>query len=254
MEKHKRRRRTLTEFAPHTALVDPSTQPRTSTAKPFDVLDLSEYSISSKKLSVTDFRVNAIEKSALDYLKTDLFQSIVLRAFGSSDSDRSFPALPSLLNCVRKQATDMEVSNVTYVEIISEKADSKPTLLGVIARLQRIFVQDLNQKYILVVGEAKTYNLLQEIRYEYKSQLKWLIPFPGDWHVLYIYNYQKALMKPYAVAGFASLGKVSGHRAETLTSLHLHASNFLQTHEFLLQAHEDFLLLFSLSVCCPHFR
>ena len=157
-----------------------------------------------------------------------------------------FPGLQSLVNCVRQQAADKEVSHVSYVEIVSEKADCKPTLRGVISRLQKIFVQELKQKYVVVIGDAKTYNLLQSIRFEYKSHLKWLIPFPGDWHVLF--NYQKALMKPYADAGLASLAKVAGNRAETLTSL-LKASNFRRTHEFLLQAYEAmyryFLSLYS---------
>ena len=46
---------------------------------------------------------------------------------------------------------------MTYVEIISERADSKPTLIGVIARIQQTFVQELNQKYVIIVGDAKTY-------------------------------------------------------------------------------------------------
>ena len=104
-----------------------------------------------------------------------------------------------------------------------------------------MLVQELGQKYIIIVGDAKTYNILQDIRHEYKSQLRWLIPFPGDWHVLY--NFQKALLKPYTDAGLASLGKVAGHRAETLTSL-LQASNFRRTHEFLLQAYEAFYRFF----------
>ena len=108
---------------------------------------------------------------------------------------------------------------------MSERADSKPNLIGAIGRLQQIFIHDLNQKYV-VVGDAKMYNILQDICFEYKSQLKWLIPFPWDWHVLF--NYQKALMKPYADAGLASLGKASGHRAETLTTL-MQAMNFRRT-------------------------
>ena len=132
------------------------------------------------------------------------------------------------------------------MEITSERAE--PTLIGVIARIQQTFVQELNQKYVIVVGDAKTYNLLQEICYEYKSQLKWLIPFPGDWHVLF--NYQKALMKPYADAGLASLGKASGHRAETLTSL-IQASYFRRTHEFLLEAFEA-LYRYFLSLYVAH--
>ena len=126
---------------------------------------------------------------------------------------------------------------MTYIEVVSEKADSKHTLTGVVSQTQQVLVQELGQKYIIIVGDAKTYNILQDIRHEYKSQLRWLIPFPGDWHVLY--NFQKALLKPYTDAGLASLGKVAGHPAETLTSL-LQASNFRRTHKFLLQAYEAF--------------
>ena len=206
-------------------------------------MDSAEYgSTSTVTLHLEEFKLNAIEQSTLDNLQTDLFQCIVLRGFGSTDrSPHPFPAFPSLVNCIRKQSADREVSNVTYVEIVSERADSKLTLIGVIGRLQQIFIHDLKQKYVIVVGDAKTYNLLQDICFEYKSQLKWLIPFPGDWHVLF--NYQKALMKPYADAGLASLGKASGHRAETLTTL-MQAKNFRRTHEFLLQTFEAFYCYF----------
>ena len=66
-----------------------------------------------------------------------------------------------------------------YVEIVSEKADSKPTLLSVLDQLQQVLVQQLKHKFVLVVGDAKTYNLLRAIRYEYKAHLPWLLPFPG---------------------------------------------------------------------------
>ena len=250
-EKHKRRRRTLTELAsPHTTMVAHTQGEQTSRSDPFDNVELADYcTTSTVTLHLEEFKLNAIEQSTLENLQTDLFQCIVLRGFGSTDrSAHPFPALPSLVNCIRKQSADREVSNVTYVEIISERADSKPTLIGVIGRLQQIFIHDLNQKYVIVVGDAKTYNLLQDICYEYKSQLKWLIPYPGDWHVLF--NYQKALMKPYADAGLASLGKASGHRAETLTTL-MQAKNFRRTHEFLLQTFEAFYRYF-LSLYVAH--
>ena len=136
------------------------------------------------------------------------------------------------------------------MEIISEKADCKSTLMGVISRLQKMFVEERGLKYVLVVGDAKTYNLLQSIRFEYQSCLKWMIPFPGDWHILY--NYQKVLMKPYADAGLVTLGKVAGHRAETLTSL-IQASNFRRTHEFLLQSCDAFYRYF-LSLYTSHLQ
>ena len=85
--------------------------------------------------------------------------------------------------------------------------------------------------------DAKAYNLLQAIC----AHLQWLLPFSGDWHILH--NYEKVLMKPYADAGLASLGREAGHRAETLTSLP-QASNFCRMHEFLLQAYEAIIRYF----------
>ena len=43
-------------------------------------------------------------------------------------------------------------------------------------------------------------------RSEYGDHMKWLIPWPGDWHILL--NYQKALMKAYAGAGLTRLGEL----------------------------------------------
>ncbi len=50
-----------------------------------------------------------------------------------------------------------------YAEIVSERADTKPTLLGIISRLQQVFLGELEQKYVILVGDGKTY---QQIYYE----------------------------------------------------------------------------------------
>ena len=73
------------------------------------------------------------------------------------------------------------------------------------------------------------------MRIEYGNRLKWMIPFPGDWHILY--NYLKVVMKVFADGGLKHLDTLSGHRAETLTSL-LSCSNFKRTHRFLLQMYQ----------------
>lgn len=73
---------------------------------------------------------------------------------------------------------------MAYVKIISEKADFKHTLLNVLGGIQNTLVTGLQQKWVMVVGDAKTYDLLQDIRSEYGRHFKWLIPFTGDWHIL----------------------------------------------------------------------
>lgn len=68
-----------------------------------------------------------------------------------------------------------------------------------------------------------------------------MLPFPGDWHILY--NYQKVLLKIYGDAGLLQLAKVAGHRSETLKSL-AQASHFKRTHHFILQSFEAIYCLF----------
>ena len=63
--------------------------------------------------------------------------------------------------------------------------------------------------WLLVVGDVKIYTLLHKLRKENGSQLQWLLPMPGDWHILY--NYQKVLLKVYSDAGLVQLAKETGH-------------------------------------------
>ena len=83
--------------------------------------------------------------------------------------------------------------------------------------IHKTFTTELNQKWVLVTGDARVFDLLQQIRTDYGENLKWLIPLPGDQHTLY--NFQKVIMKPYADASLVNLVKVARHRSETLTSL-----------------------------------
>jgi len=74
-----------------------------------------------------------------------------------------------------------------------------------------------SRQSIVVVGDQKTYTWLQELKYTYGSELDWLIPFDGDWHVLK--NFQSVLMKVYYEARLKDLAEAAGFRGETLTSL-----------------------------------
>ena len=38
-------------------------------------------------------------------------------------------------------------------------------------------------RHLVVAGDAKTYAHLQSLKLDYGSDLDWLIPFPGDWHI-----------------------------------------------------------------------
>ncbi len=75
------------------------------------------------------------------------------------------------------------------------------------------------------------------IKYEYSTDLDWLIPFPGDWHLLR--NYQICLMKPFFDAGLKDLAIASGYPANSIES----CSKFRRTHLFLMETWEGLFRL-----------
>lgn len=89
--------------------------------------------------------------------------------------------------------------------------------------------------------EKETDNHTKEMCQLFIQQMKWIIPWPGDWHILL--NYQKAIIKAYADAGLVTLGEATQHRSETLTSL-IQCTNFRRTHNFFIQAMEAFYRFF----------
>eukprot|EP00117_Sycon_ciliatum_P012796 scpid88825/ scgid4999/ len=88
---------------------------------------------------------------------------------------------------------------------------------------------------LVVVGDGKTYDHLLSLMREYGDELSWLIPFPGDWHLLKAVH--PVLMRVYWDSALKSLAPAMGYRGDTLTILEK-ATDFRKCHEFLLMAHE----------------
>lgn len=130
-----------------------------------------------------------------------------------------------------------ELSVVVYFPIVDMHADTIEAMSEVAAMLYKEYIASTGAQHLVVAGDAKTYLRLKELRQQYGTELDWLLPFVGDWHVLY--NYQKALMTVYYEAGLKVLAMASGFRAETLKSV-ANASNFKRTHAFLMQVWETF--------------
>ena len=84
-------------------------------------------------------------------------------------------------------------------------------------------------KWLVMEGDAKLYDILKRLIFDYVS---WLIPFPGDFHLLV--NYQKTLMKPYCDAGLKELARAAGY---PLAAIHS-CSQFKRTHQFILESWE----------------
>ena len=100
----------------------------------------------------------------------------------------------------------------------------------------------MHKKWLVLEGDAVTYERIQSLKLEYGSELDWLIPFPGDWHLLK--NYQEVLMKIYFDAGLEELAVSTGYPSNAIKN----CSEFKRTHNFLMETWEalyhHFLLLF----------
>ena len=55
--------------------------------------------------------------------------------------------------------------------------------------LYREYIDTTSAQHLIVAGDAKTYLRLKELKQHYGNEMDWLLPFIGDWHILY--NYQK---------------------------------------------------------------
>ena len=228
-----KRRRTLKEHAPSTVVVVPK-----ETSVTMNVHDYADYlKPTISQFTIDNFLVLQEEEEQLNQLRNSLFRYFCLK-------EAKVPKLPGLASCVSGllyRNEDVEESNVVYVDIVSLPADSKDTILQVLNKIYSKFVTELRNRWVIVVGDAKTFDILQDLKNEHGKQMEWMLPLPGDWHILF--NYQKVLLKIYGDAGLLQIAKVSGHRAETLTSL-AQASHFKRTHHFILQSFEAIMRVF----------
>ncbi len=94
-------------------------------------------------------------------------------------------------------------------------------------KIYTVLLSKKSLSFLLVEGDAKLYEVLQAIKFEYGHEHDWLLPLPGDWYLLK--NFQIALMKPYFDAGLKELAKVSGYSVAAIQA----CSKFKKTHYFI---------------------
>ena len=191
-------------------------------------------------LTISHFFESNEEISSRERLFTQVcsffFQKAVL--LPHEDDAIVFKSLRDFFLPSEAQLKDNKSSNIYYMELIDENADSMETMSQVAEMVQQKLIGTAQQQFILV-GDGKTYQHLQQSKRVYGDALKDILIFPGDWHILK--NFQQVLMKQYYHVGLKDIASNSGFRAETLSSLE-RCSNFKRTHNFLLQAWESLFL------------
>ena len=82
----------------------------------------------------------------------------------------------------------------------------------------------------------KIFTQMQRLKRQYGAGLDWLLPYPGDLHVLK--NFQPVLARLYFHAGLQQMAKEAGYKWSKLTALET-CSHFKHTHVFLLESYES---------------
>ncbi len=156
----------------------------------------------------------------------------MLLSFAASKRESNKPFMSIQNHFTVTRVTHTEKSNVAYLEVMDAIADSKDTIMHMLHELHQQFIIGGNMSWLVVEGDAKVYDILQSLKFEYGEAFKWMIPYPGDWHMLM--NFQHVLMKAYYDAGLKSLAKASGYPLNAIQS----CGQFKRTHYFLLEAWE----------------
>jgi hypothetical protein len=179
------------------------------------------------------FEVNAYEMKQADLFKDDLFYfNLSKLAFEKAGNDFVFPTLKVFFT--RRHPPDTEESKFSYVGILDENCDNRETVYMVLKILHSKLKVGTKLKYLMVVGDGKTYDYLIKLKEEHTDELTWMYPFLGDWHLLK--NYSIALMKIYGPPGLTTLINLL-HHGRTENSV-TNCTNFDKTFEFFLQTWE----------------
>ena len=191
----------------------------------------TEHTIALGCTSLRDFLINETENESLQDLQYELLNYMLQKsAVASSNSEHPFVNIQDYFYLTR--ATHTERSRVAYLEVMDAVSDSKDTLLELVHDLYSKLIKDQNREYLVIEGDQKLYEVLQSLKFEYGEALDWVIPIPGDWHMLM--NFQSAIMKPYFDAGLKTLAKAAGYPVASIQT----CGQFKRTHHFLLEVWE----------------
>ena len=119
------------------------------------------------------------EKKSLDQLCHDLYTYLWLKQ--NSKSRSNFVGLQEYFALTRPR--EDEKSNIVYFDVLNAVADKKETVLLVLDKLRKQIVERHGKQWLVVAGDAKLYDVLKTIKHEYGDEFKWLICYPGDWHM-----------------------------------------------------------------------
>lgn len=164
---------------------------------------------------IRDFQITVNERNALESLREKLNVYLLLTCENTKISPQE--PLLNMQEYLRSiKPCKEEESNVAYLSVLDAKADSKDTIMQVIHDIHKRYIEGQNKQWVIIEGEAKVYELLQSLKNKYGDELKWVLPYPGDWHLLM--NFQHVLMKVYFDAGLKHMSQAAGYPSASIKS------------------------------------
>jgi hypothetical protein len=145
--------------------------------------------------------------------------------------------VPGIKTFLSVPMQDTKKSEFKSIAVLEETADKKETVLQVLNILHDKFDVGHTCKYIVIVGDGKSYDHLINLTTEYDSSLSWVLPYPGDGHILK--NVLPIFMKIYLDAGLKPLA-AKFHHSSTYRML-TDCIKFSVTHRLCTQVWEAIL-------------
>ena len=90
-------------------------------------------------------------------------------ALNNSGFKHPFLGLQDYYSLIRP--THTEKSNVMYLEVLDAVADCKDTMLTLLHSLQTRFIEGKGLQWLILEGDAKIYEILKSLRFEYGEDL-----------------------------------------------------------------------------------
>lgn len=114
----------------------------------------------TNNITVDDFKLSGNEIDAMGEIRSELYQYMLLR-HAASTKEKTFISMQDFFTLTR--ATHTEKSNVMYLDILDLVADKKDTLLLMLHELYGTYISGNTEKYLVVEGDAKIYEILKSL-------------------------------------------------------------------------------------------
>ena len=150
-------------------------------AEPLHAPSTRESTVMSN-LQYVDFLSSSEEVAAMNFLNVQTFNYMVHKL--ALKPENVLFSFKDHMCAVNYSSIHAEPATVVYLSVLDIHADTVEAMSEVAAMLYKEYIVTTGAAHLVVAGDAKTYLRLKELKQQYGDELKWLLPFIGDWHVL----------------------------------------------------------------------